>query len=194
MKKQFSTCMIGYNREEVDRYLNEIIKDYEEELRKKKDRMFELAEENRNLKLKNEELSQDIERIKDKEKYISRALIEAEQRAQVIIEEGQRKSRAELELLTLEKEKWRSKFREVRRELLEFEKILVNIIEKFRDEINHYAAKEISDTILIDEGSENNSAFGFTDSNELQYKLEETDAVSKDGMLSKGKNKEKVIA
>ncbi len=150
MKKKFSTCMIGYNKEQVDRYLNELISDYEEELRKKKDRIFELAEETRNLKLKNEELSQSIEQFTHQEKYISRALIVAEQRAQAIVEEGQRKSRAESEQIRLEKERWRKKFREVRHELLEFEKELVNIIERFRDEINYYAAKEISDIILVD--------------------------------------------
>ena len=101
MKKQFSTCMIGYNREEVDRYLNEIIKDYEEELRKKKDRMFELAEENRNLKLKTRNSAKILKESKIKKVYFA-CLIEANN-AQVIIEEGQRKSRAELELLTLER-------------------------------------------------------------------------------------------
>ena len=35
MRKQFSTSIVGYNKEEVDRYL-ELTKDYEEELRKKK--------------------------------------------------------------------------------------------------------------------------------------------------------------
>ena len=41
--------------------------------------------------------------------------------------------------MKIEKEMSR-KFREVRRELLEFEK--QNLIERFRDDINYYAAKE----------------------------------------------------
>ena len=105
MRKQFSTSIVGYNKEEVDRYLEELTKDYEEELRKKKDRMFELAQEARNLKRQNEELTQCIERFTNQEKYISRALIKAEQRAQAIVEEEQQKSGPREEQLKIEKEK-----------------------------------------------------------------------------------------
>ncbi|HHT65701.1 MAG: DivIVA domain-containing protein [Caldicoprobacterales bacterium] len=179
MKKVFSTSLIGYNKREVDRYLEELTRDYEEELRKKRDRMMELAEEARNLKQQNQEQSERIERFTHQEQYISRALINAEQRAQAIIEEGQLRSQEEIEKLKSEKEKWRRKFREVRSELLEFERTLVSLIEKFRDEINYYTAKEISDTILME---------GET------VQTGTTDLASLEGALNKEKNKEKVIA
>ncbi|HHU49504.1 MAG: DivIVA domain-containing protein [Caldicoprobacterales bacterium] len=194
MRKQFSTSIVGYNKEEVDRYLEELTKDYEEELRKKKDRMFELAQEARNLKRQNEELTQCIERFTNQEKYISRALIKAEQRAQAIVEEEQQKIRAEEEQLKIEKEKWSRKFREVRRELLEFEKTLVNLIERFRDDINYYAAKEISDTILINENTEEITTSGFQSSDGKLNALNESELSSIDEMLNMEKKKGKVIA
>ena len=194
MRKQFSTSIVGYNKEEVDRYLEELTKDYEEELRKKKDRMFELAQEARNLKRQNEELTQCIERFTNQEKYISRALIKAEQRAQAIVEEEQQKIRAEEEQLKIEKEKWSRKFREVRRELMEFEKTLVNLIERFRDDINYYAAKEISDTILINENTEEITTSGFQSSDGKLNALNESELSSIDEMLNMEKKKGKVIA
>lgn len=151
MIKQFSTSVFGYDKKQVDQYLKELVTDYENELTKKKDRLLELANENYSLKQEVEVQNQQIEKFKEQEKYISRALIKAEQRAQAIVEEGQRKSLEEIAQLKAEKEKWRDKFREVRSELLMFEQGLTEIMEKFRDEINYYTAKEISETILIDE-------------------------------------------
>lgn len=193
MKKQFSTGMIGYNKREVDRYLEELTSDYEEELRKKRDRMMELAEETRSLKQQNQEQGERIERLTRQEQSISRVLIDAEQRAQAIIEEGHHKSQEEMEQLQSEKEKWRMKFREVRCELLDFEKTLVDLIEKFRDEINYYTAKEVSDTILVDRETEPNK-IGFSNNAEYLNKPNEADQSSLEGMLMKEKSKEKVIA
>ena len=151
MKKQFSTGFIGYRKRQVDRRLEDLTRDYEEELGKKKDRMLELAEENHRLRQEVEEQNQRIEKFIEQEKYISRTLIKAEQRAQVIVEEGRMKSLEEIEQLKAEKEKWRDKFREVRSELLVLEQALTEIMGKFRDEINYYTAKEISESILTDE-------------------------------------------
>lgn len=151
MKKQFSNRLMGYNKEQVTRCIQDLKKDYEDELGKKRERMTELSEENRRLKLENEEQSERLARYTEQEKYISRALIKAEQSGQVIIEDSQQRSKEEMIRVRIEKSKWQEKFREVRNEILNFEQIIVNIMEKFRDEINYYTAKEISESILLDE-------------------------------------------
>lgn len=151
MKKQFSNRLMGYNKEQVTRCIQDLKKDYEDELGKKRERMMELSEENRRLKLENEEQSERLARYIEQEKYISRALIKAEQRGEVIIEDSQQRSKEEMIRVRIEKSKWQEKFREVRNEILNFEQIIVNIMEKFRDEINYYTAKEISESILLDE-------------------------------------------
>jgi hypothetical protein len=60
----------------------------------------------------------------------------------------------EIAQLKEEKEKWREKFREVRSELLVLEQALTDMMQKFRDEINFYTAKEISESILTEEEAE----------------------------------------
>jgi len=185
MRKSFSSSLIGYNKHEVDLYLEDLVNDYEEELRKKKDRIFELAEEMRKLKQQNDELRCKLAQFSDQEKYISRALIEAEQRAQAIIEEGKRKTQIEFENLQSEKEKWRNRFREVRQELLEFEKSIVRIIEKFHDDINFYAAKEIGETILSDQTSSKE---------DLLHHVSESKCSLIEEMVDIKDKKEKVIA
>ena len=105
MKKAFSCKIYGYDKKEVDRYLIEMKKDYEVELGRKRDRMLELAEETRALRMEAQEQRELIEKLTEQEKYVSRALIKAEQRAQTIIEEGRRKSAKEMEQLVSEREK-----------------------------------------------------------------------------------------
>ncbi|MDD4679660.1 MAG: DivIVA domain-containing protein [Clostridia bacterium] len=192
MKKAFSCKIYGYDKKEVDRYLIEMKKDYEVELGRKRDRMLELAEETRALRMEAQEQRELIEKLTEQEKYVSRALIKAEQRAQTIIEEGRRKSAKEMEQLVSEKEKWRIKFRQVRQELMTFERNLLQVIEKFRDDINYYSAKEISDTILVGDSE--------TDGNDsktsISYYFEKNEDEISEEVASSVENirKEKVIA
>ncbi len=188
MKKEFSCKVYGYDKKEVDRYIEDLKKDYEEELARKRDRMLELAEETRKLKLEAQEQSECLERLSEQEKYVSRALINAEQRAQSIIEEGRRKSAKEMEHMVAEKEKWRGKFRQVRQELMSFEKNLLQMIERFRDDINHYSAQEISDTMLVGESEEDEL------NNNKQFNKKDKDIPDKIVSTPENSIKEKVIA
>lgn len=191
MKKEFSSKVYGYDKKEVDRYIEELKKDYEEELARKRDRMLELAEETRKLKLELQEQGERLERLSEQEKYVSRALIKAEQRAQTIIEDGRKRSAKEMEQMVAEKEKWQNKFRQVRQELLTFEKNLLQIIEKFRDDINYYSAQEVSDSILV---SDSSSIDDELDKN-TEALLEGDEVTSEQEVLKQGKRiKEKVIA
>ena len=52
MKRLFKASLFGYNRKQVNGYILSLRKDYERELSKKKDRMLELSQENRDLKSK----------------------------------------------------------------------------------------------------------------------------------------------
>lgn len=190
MIKEFSCRVYGYDKKEVERYIEDLKKDYEEELARKRDRMLELAEETRKLKLEAQEQSESIERLSEQEKYVSQALIKAEQRAQSIIEEGRRKSAKEMEHIVAEKEKWQSKFRQVRQDLMSFEKKLLQMIESFRDDINQYSAQEISETILV---GENETVGAGLNKNE-SFSKKDIEIPKKETKMLGNNIKEKVIA
>ncbi|MGI6538628.1 MAG: DivIVA domain-containing protein [Caldicoprobacterales bacterium] len=154
MNKSFSIGIFGYKKKEVTQYMKELEMDYEEELKKKQERMLDLAEENRILR---QEIQKQDEKIKDfaeQEKLISRVLIEAQEKAENIMNESRQKAELEMSKLQIEKEKWQNKFREIRQELLAFENNLLMLIERFRDEVNYYTAQEISTELLADEYTE----------------------------------------
>lgn len=151
MKKLFSSGLFGYKKDQVDNYIQEMKKDYENELYKKRERMTELSEENRAIKLEVEALKEQVSRLLEQENCVSRALVKAEQRAQTIIEEGKRKADADKHKITMEKDKWREKSRKIRSELLAFDQMVADMMERFRAEINYYTAKEVSETLLEEE-------------------------------------------
>lgn len=161
MKKRFQTAIFGYKKGQVDAFIDGVYKDYEDELSKKKDRMMELTDENRRLKIHINDLEQKISGYMEQESYISKAIIKAEQKAQAILDDGCRKAVEELCKLDAEKTRWKVRSREVRRQLLEFETTVYTVMEQFRSEINYLTSKEINDVQFPDEIDE------FKDSGEI---------------------------
>lgn len=153
MKKAFKTTLFGYGKKQVNKYLSDVKEDYEHELSKKRDRMLELDAENRALKAKLQEYEERIANYQEQEAFISKALVKAEQKAQAIIEEGQKKINAERCKIEQEKNKWKLREKEIRRQLLEFEKEVYNLMETIYSEINYLASKEIC-SALFEEDSE----------------------------------------
>ncbi|MBM7581929.1 cell division septum initiation protein DivIVA [Caldicoprobacter guelmensis] len=151
MKRVFSIAILGYNRRQVEKYLSDMRKDYEEELSKKKERMLQLMEENNKIKSQLKELEKKLEEFSEREAYISKALVRAEQKAQAIIEEGRQKIAAEMYQLEMEKNKWKARCKEIRRQLLEFEYMVCTLMENFYSEINYLKSKDLTDSIFAEE-------------------------------------------
>lgn len=154
MKKRFQTAIFGYQKGQVDAFIDGLYRDYEDELSKKKDRMIELTEENRRLKIQIQDLEERVSEYMEQEAYISKAIIRAEQKAQDILDDGCKKAVEELCKLDAEKNRWKMRSSEVRRQLLEFEKTVYNVMEHFRSEINYLTSKEVNEMQFFDEINE----------------------------------------
>lgn len=151
MKNRFSTAIFGYKKDDINRFFNDLKKDYEDELFRKKERLTELNEENRLLKQEIEELKRQIKEFAEQEKCIAKALIVAQQNAQAIIEEGQQQIKQEMYQIKLEKNKWGRKVKQARDDLIKFDNQIIELMEKFRSELNYYMSKEISEVMLYDD-------------------------------------------
>lgn len=149
--KKMKRVIFGYNAKQVMDCIKGIENDYEDELTKKQDRMFNLIEENRQLKQQIKELESQIAQCKEQETYIAKALVKAEKKAQDIIDAGHRKVREEYYKMELEKVKWKERTREIRGQMLDFERVVCETLEEFRAEISYLTSKEISEALLEEE-------------------------------------------
>ncbi len=84
------SIMGKYNAADVDALLKRVRNDYEKCLKEQKERIFRLREENR-------EMTSIIEQYKNNERYIIGAIKKAEETAQSIINEAEKKAKTRLE-------------------------------------------------------------------------------------------------
>ncbi|NLO81746.1 MAG: hypothetical protein GX094_01570 [Clostridiales bacterium] len=178
-KKIFKTRLFGYSKQQVEQHMIDMRKDYEEELSKKMTRMLELVEENRKMKAQIEELKAKLTELTEKEVYISKALVKAEQKAQCIIEEGRQKISQEMYQMEMEKNKWKERCKEIRRQLMDFERTVCAIMENFYSEINYLASKDISEDLFCDEIIETGQLLDDKDSRHSQeQEQQKTDIIT----------------
>ncbi|NLI61051.1 MAG: hypothetical protein GX375_06425 [Clostridiales bacterium] len=144
MKRMFEISLFGYRRKQVERYVLSIRNDYEDELSKKKDRMLELNGENRKLRSKLHQYEEMLSKYEEQEKFISKAMVKAEESAQAIMKECYQRVGLEKSRINQEKEKWKTREREIIRQLLAFQKEAYALMESFQSEINYLTSKEIS--------------------------------------------------
>ena len=137
MKRLFKTSLFGYNRKQVNGYVLSLRKDYERELSKKKDRMLELSQENRDLKSKLLEYEERLSDYEEREIFISKALVKAEESAQAIMKECYHRIDMEKYKIKQEQEKWKTREREIIRQLLAFQQDAYSLMESFQSEINY---------------------------------------------------------
>ncbi|MFY9177021.1 MAG: DivIVA domain-containing protein [Caldicoprobacterales bacterium] len=143
MKRLFKTSLFGYNRKQVNGYVLSLRKDYERELSKKKDRMLELSQENRDLKSKLLEYEERLSDYEEREIFISKALVKAEESAQAIMKECYHRIDMEKYKIKQEQEKWKTREREIIRQLLAFQQEAYSLMESFQSEINYLTSKEL---------------------------------------------------
>ena len=64
-----------------------------------------------------------------------------------------------LSLKRLEKNKWMERCKEVRRQLLDFERTVCTLMENFYSEINYLTSKEISENMFVDDVTDDKDTF-----------------------------------
>lgn len=143
MSLDFSKRIYGYDVGEVEKYIESLTSDYEEELTKKKDRLVDLMEQNRKMTSQLEELTKLVESYKQQEDSVGMALIKAEESAKLTIASAERQRQSEIDRISSDVKKWQEKSDDAKRKLVEFEEQIVNLLEKYQDEINYLTSKDI---------------------------------------------------
>ncbi|HZJ83545.1 MAG TPA: DivIVA domain-containing protein, partial [Clostridia bacterium] len=143
MKNRFKMSLFGYSKNQVNHYVLCLRKDYEEELRKKKDRMLELNEENRELKGLLSEYEEKLFKYKEQELFISKALIKAEENAQLVMEKCHHNRQIIEQKTAEEQEKWKVREEEIRKGLLDYQNKAYLLMDNIQAEINYLATKEL---------------------------------------------------
>ncbi len=153
MEQNFLRRVLGYDMDEVDKYIAAMKEDYEERLLRKKERLNELCEENKRFIERIEELKADVARYKEKQESVGIALIKAEETAKNTIAQAELKKQSEIDRIAFEARKWEDKAEVARHELLQFEEMIIDLLEKYQEEVNYLASKDVKKKYFKEEKS-----------------------------------------
>lgn len=143
MKKLFKISLFGYSRQQVNAHVLSLRKDYETELSKRKDRMWEVSAENRELKTEISGYKERLAKYGEQELFISKAMVKAEESAQAMLKDCYRKIDIEKSKIKDEKEKWKVRENEIINQLLDLQNKIYDIMESFQSELNYLASKRV---------------------------------------------------
>jgi len=144
-EKKFGTSLFGFNKVDVNLYLESLIKSYNESLWEKENQISELKRKIEEYKKKLEEIQDEYAAISETREKIANAFIEAQKNAELIIENARKTAAMEKHKLEAECESLRDLIIEKKQKLKklteaavnfgnELESIMNRSIANFRDE------------------------------------------------------------
>jgi len=132
---RFGTELMGYRKRQVDRYIKELKAEYEKELGLKRDRIVELNDTYRETRRQIEELRLTLDEYRKKEDCITQTIMMAEEKGRLIIQRSTQRAEEAGKRIKHQQEIWARREESIRTKMIELEKLLYDMIEKFQSDI-----------------------------------------------------------
>ena len=137
MDENISKGLFGLNKKEVESYIAEIKKDYEQELRKQNQELLSMKTENTKLNDRINQLLSDRKEIEEAKKNISDVLFKAEQQAKQIIEDAKSKAIEERQEIDAQIEAEKEKLIDAKIELAMLKDKAKEVMTRFADDLTN---------------------------------------------------------
>jgi cell division septum initiation protein DivIVA len=122
---------MGYRREQVDKYVDELIKEYDKKIQSLQDDIEKMIMENEKYKTELAGMQTDLRKYQDSEKAVAEVFIHAQLRATSIEEEAHKKA-AEIEKTAI------MEVEEKKKEMKDLQANIVRAKKEFEDVLNKY--------------------------------------------------------
>lgn len=137
MEDNISKGLFGLNRKDVENYIADLKKDYEEELRKQNQELLAMKSENAKLNERLNQLLSNQRELDDAKRNISDVLFKAEQQAKQIVEDAKAKAIEERQEIDTLIESEKEKLIDAKIELAMLKDKAKDLIAKFTDDITN---------------------------------------------------------
>jgi len=142
-EKHFRTSLFGgYKKMDVNIYVEKIIKEYDEKMKTKDDEISALRNQNRELKAKCEELSKKTDEVTETRSKIADVLIQAQEKAEKILENARLESVEERKKIEVEIEKEKEKLVDIRTEIKGLKNEIVRLLRKYEQQLSSLTGDE----------------------------------------------------
>ncbi len=137
MEDNISTGLFGLNRRDVENYIADLKKDYEEELRRQNQELLAMKTENSKLNERLNQLLSNQRELDEAKRNISDVLFKAEQQAKQIVEDAKTKAIEERQEINTLIEAEKEKLIDAKIELAMLKDKAKDLISKFTDDITN---------------------------------------------------------
>lgn len=137
MEDNISTGLFGLNRRDVENYIADLKKDYEEELRRQNQELLAMKTENSKLNERLNQLLSNQRELDEAKRNISDVLFKAEQQAKQIVEDAKTKAIEERQEIDTLIEAEKEKLIDAKIELAMLKDKAKDLISKFTDDITN---------------------------------------------------------
>lgn len=139
-EKRFRTGMSGYNKDDVNVYIERILGEFDSRLKEKDEEIASLKMQNKDQKYKLEQAGVDVSEVRKEREKISSALISAQQKAEVIIEEARAEAEAERIRLEALLEANREKLIDIKRDIRDMKAHVSNLLSQYAGSLDEAEA------------------------------------------------------
>lgn len=134
-EKRFRSSTFGFNKDDVNNYIEKIVKEFENKLKEKNEEIISLKNQNSEIIAKYDTLSMRAGQIDNDREKIADVLIKAQSDAEKVMEEA--RASAETEKIRLEQilESEREKIVDVKEDLKKLRSSAIQVLHKYEGQI-----------------------------------------------------------
>ena len=134
-KKRFRSSMSGYNKDEVNKYIEKMMEEYEAKIAQKDTVINSMQETIDDVQKKHEELKGREDTLHKEKDNITKALFKANELSDQIVKEAKESAFKEVTELEIKAEEEREKIVDLKKQLATLQANAAKLLEKFSDSL-----------------------------------------------------------
>lgn len=135
-EKRFDTSMFGFNKSDVNFYIEKMLKEFDDKLKEKDAELEVLKNQNKDLKVKFDELSRKSEHMEEVRTKIADVLINAQEKAETIVQDAKTKAMEEKKSLEQIIEQEKEKIVDIKHDLKTLKAETVDMLRKYEAQLS----------------------------------------------------------
>lgn len=141
-EKRFRTSFFGFNTSDVNFYIERMLQEFDDRLKKKEDEITTLKNQNREIRIKYEDMTKRSQQIDEERARIADVLIKAQEKGQLMIDDARVQAMEEKRKLDTVIEKEKEKLIDIKQEIKLLKSEVVSTLKKYEEQLNDFVSDE----------------------------------------------------
>lgn len=141
-EKRFKTSPFGFNKSDVNSYIEKMLREFEDKLKQKDEEISILTSQIRDIKAKYEEFTVQSNQIREDREKIVAVLVKAQEQAQSILEEARKQSLEERKKLEEINEREKEKIVDMKEKVKYLRGEVVDTLRGFEESLSTVVVEE----------------------------------------------------